>query len=481
MNAAAQRRRLAATLTGWAAHHLAIVVLPVACALPCILSAQTYKPKAIVFQSTDSSQHIDSAELLRISGLQEGVPLTKADIGAALQKLGDTGVFSNLSYTVSDNALTIRVTPAGGGQALPVRFANFVWWQPDDLLKILEARIPLFAGTLPLQGNQTGDVENALAELLAQKGIADARITAMPSNAGGKIDGVILSITSPEILIGQTTFTGTVPAVDAKLNTLNHEIVDRDFDRQDYTNTIRNSVQEIFEDAGYLEVTNDPPVFAAPRKDLSGYAVDAEVTVHPGALYRIGAINIHSEPPVGEAALRAALPVKPGDPASASDLRVTLGELARVYSDEAFLDAKVSAAVDRVLSNHTVNYSFTFSPGAQYRLAALDTSALPLELQHEFAAAWHIAPGALTDKVFQTSLLKTIQQLHTHSGIFIAGRRDVPTHTVVIALQMRKLPGESPEQGNPGAPIPSSVPPEPPMQFPQPPITPPTGTHRPRL
>ena len=462
-----------------AARHLVIVILAFACALPCTLAAQTYKPKTIVFQSSDASRHVDSAELLRISGLQQGVPLSKADIEGALQKLGDTGIFSNLSYTVSDAVLTIRLTPAGGGQALPVRFANFVWWQPDELLKTLEARIPLFTGTLPLQGNQTGEVEDALVALLTGKGIPDARITAMPSQTSGTIDGVILSITSPEIVVGETHFTGSVPAVDAKLNAINREIVDRDFDRQDYTNTIRNSVQEIFQDAGYLDVTNEPPVFAPPRKDLGRFAVDADVTIHPRDLYRVGAINVRSESPLTESALRTVLTLKSGDPASASDLRVAASTLARVYSDQAFLDAKASAAIDRVLSNHTVNYTFTFSPGTQYRLAAIDTSALPLDLQREFAASWHLAPGALTDMAFQTALRQTVQQLHTRSGIYVGGKRDPLTHTVVIALELRKLPGIFTEPGDPGTPLPSSVPPPQLPPLPTLPPPPPTG-RRPR-
>jgi outer membrane protein assembly factor BamA len=435
-----------------AARHLVLILLALACVLPCIsrrLAAQTYKPKTIVFQSTDASQHIDSAELLRISGLQQGVPLTKSDIQGALQKLGDTGIFSNLSYTVNDAALTIRLTPAGGGQALPVRFANFVWWPPDDLLKILEARIPLFTGTLPLQSNQTGEVEDALVALLSGKGIPDARITAMLSTRGGTVDGVILSITSPEILVGQTHFTGSLPAVDPKLNTLNREIVDRDFDLQDYIDTIRNSVQEIFADAGYLDIANDPPVFSPPRKTLGRYAVDAEVALHPGALYRVGTIAIHPEPPVSEAELRAALLLKYGDPASASDLRVAGSTLARVYSDRAFLDAKASATVDKIPSNHTVNYSFTFSPGTQYRLAAVDASALPADLQQEFAGLWHVAPGALMDKSVLETLRQTAKQLHTRYGIFVGAKRDPLAHTIVLVLQLRKLPAVDPGSSEP--------------------------------
>src|SRR6185437_2387230 len=86
--------------------------------LPCPLSAQTYNPKAIRFVATDPSQHLDTAELLRISGLQQGVPLSKDDIDAALQKLGGSGAFADLSYTVTDAALTIKLTPSAQGQAL---------------------------------------------------------------------------------------------------------------------------------------------------------------------------------------------------------------------------------------------------------------------------------------------------------------------------------------------------------------------------
>lgn len=462
-----------------AARHFVITVLACACAAPCALIAQTYNPKTILFQSTDASQHVDSAELLHITGLEQGVPLTKSQIQDALQKLGDTGIFSSLSYTVNDTALTFRLTPAGGGQALPVRFANFVWWQPDELMKILEARVPLFTGTLPLQGNQTGDVENALVALLAEKGIAGAHITAMPSSAGATATGVILSITSPEIFIGQTKFDGSVPAVDAKLNTINREIVDRDFDRSDYTNTIHNSVQEIFEDAGYLDVSNDPPVFSAPHKDLNGYAVDADVTIHPGPLYRVGAITLHAEPPVSAEELRAVLTVKSGDPASASDLRVATGEMARVYGDHAYLQARADAITNKIASNHTVNYSFTFSPGAQYRLQSIDTSALPLDLQQEFSRLWHVAPGALVDKNFKAALRDTARQLHTSSGILFGMRPNPASHTVAIVLQLHKLPGVSDRPEDPGTPLPSSIPPtEPPLPA-YPPPPPPAG-HRPR-
>ena len=395
------------------------------------------------------------------------------------QKLGDSGAFADLSYTVNDAALTIKLTPAPSGQLLPIRFVNFVWWQHDDLLKILEQRIPLFHGTLPLQGNQTGEVEDVLVALLKEKDIPDARVTALPSSdsPGEPMNAVALSISSPEILVGQVHFDGAVPAVAEKLTTLAHALADRPFDLREVNTAIHDSAQAIFEDAGYLDAINDPLVFAPPRKDLGGYVVDVQVPMHAGPLYHIGSIAIHPEPPLSDSDLRAVLPFKTGDSASSSGVRAAVSALAHIYGDHGYLQARASASLDKIISNHTVNYSFTFSPGGQFHLASVDASELPTELQQEFSGLWHVAPGAVVDMDFLTNLRDTLQKLHTRMGIFVASQRDPTAHTVVIILQLRKIPGVSTESGDPGTPIPSSAPP------PQPPASTlplPPGPRRPR-
>lgn len=407
---------------------------------PC---AQTYNPKTIRFESTDPAQHIDASELLRVAGLQRGVPLTKADIEAALQKLADSGAFINLTYRVNETALTIRVTPAPALQALPVRFVNFVWWDHDELLQLVAKHVPLFHGQLPLQGNQTGEVEDALVALLNEKGISDARITATPSSEspGEPMNAVALSITSPEILVGQIQFQATVPAIAENLTTLGRQLAGRNFDLREVNQTIRDNIQEFFADAGYLDGACDTPVLTAPRRDLGGYVVDVHVTLHPGPLYRIGSIVLHAEPPATEAELRAILPFKNGDPASASALRDAVTALARLYGDYAYLRAEASANLTKNLSASTVAYSFTFSPGQPFHLASIDASALPSEVQHEFASLWQPPPGTLIDKDFQSTLHQTLVRLHTHYGIFVAAKSDPVAHTVVIILQPRKLPG----------------------------------------
>ena len=124
--------------------------------------AQTYQPKVIRLEGADA---LDRAEVLHLVNLPQGTSLSKQQIEAAMQRLADSGLFSDLSYTVGPDALTITVKPIAGAGALPVRYSNFVWWSPGELELLVEARVPLFHGKLPL----TGQLEAALASLLVEK------------------------------------------------------------------------------------------------------------------------------------------------------------------------------------------------------------------------------------------------------------------------------------------------------------------------
>ena len=139
-------------------------------ALPVV--AQTYTPKTIRIEGATG---MDTDQLLGIANLKPGT-LSKEQIEAALQRLGDTGMFTDLSYTVSSEALVFKVTAPATSRSLPVRYANFVWWRPEELEKLVEARVPIFQGKLPFSGTLTEQVEAALTALLGEKGIDAKRL-----------------------------------------------------------------------------------------------------------------------------------------------------------------------------------------------------------------------------------------------------------------------------------------------------------------
>ena len=367
--------------------------------------AQTYSPKAIRIEGATG---MDTDQLLGIVNLKPGT-LSKEQIEGALQRLGDTGMFTDLSYTVSSEALVFKVTAPATSRSLPVRYANFVWWQPEELEKLVEARVPVFHGELPFSGTLTEQVEAALTELLKGKGI-DAKVEAMQASGGDKVTGIILTITRPEILVGETHVDGASPEFAAKLDGMGHGIAGQDFGIEETSRTIRQRLGDIYADAGYLDITNDAPTFAPPRKDMDRFLIDATVVVHPGEMYRITQIDLTAVPPLSAGELAKAAGIKVGDPAGAATLRLAKGEVAKAYRDRGYLDAFATEETAKDNAAHTVAYAFHFTPGVVYHLAGVDASSLPTDVQQVFASDSKLKPGVVAGVEVRQEIFRILQE-----------------------------------------------------------------------
>ena len=77
-------------------------------------AAQTYTTKKIRIEGATAT---DTTELMRVVNLQPGA-ITKEQIEAALQRLGDTGLFTDLRYKIGADELVIIVTEAKTTQEL---------------------------------------------------------------------------------------------------------------------------------------------------------------------------------------------------------------------------------------------------------------------------------------------------------------------------------------------------------------------------
>jgi len=401
------------------------------CALPAV--AQTYTPKAVRIEGATG---MDTAQLLGIANLKPGT-LTKEQIEGALQRLGDTGMFTDLRYTVSSEALVFKVTAPATSRSLPVRYANFVWWKPEELEKLVEARVPVFHGELPFGGTLTEQVEAALTDLLKGKGI-DGKVEAMQASGGDKVTGIILTITRPEILVGETHVQGATPEFAAKLDGMGHSIAGQDFGVEETSRTIRQRLGDIYADAGYLDIVNDPPTFAPPRKDMDRFLIDATVVVHPGEMYRITQIDLAAAPPLSSAELAKAAGIKAGDPAGAAALRLAKGELAKAYQDRGYLDAFATEETAKDSAAHTVAYSFHFTPGEVYHLAGIDASALPPDVQQAFANDSKLKPGVVAGSDVRQEIVRILQEKNFLRGVKLQSDSDRAQHTSKIVVTAKR-------------------------------------------
>ncbi len=435
-----QTHRLPSALERYTSRTMRLRLLLLAFAFALPLASQTYKPKQIRLQGTEG---LNQASILSTLALKEGAPLSKAEIETALQRLADSGSFTDVSYTVNDTVLTITVKQAAGAQALPVRFVNFVWWQPAELETLIEKRVPRFHGKLPLSGDITNDVISALTALLAEKGVPDAKVTASLSSTEGKGEGVssiALSITSPSIVIGDVTFLGAAALVRSQLDVAASRLAGQEFDATQSAASIRNSIADTHRNAGYLDATVDAPDFTPPKKDMLSYEVNASVLVHPGELYHIATLDMTTPPPVSADEAAKVTGLRIGQAAGAQNLRLASNAIARAYASHGLLEAHVLGVVDRNTANHTAAYRFSIDPGQLDHVTSVNGSALSQEQREAFASQFSGKPGAPADSIFAAEVFRALKAMHAENAISISQRLNRQTHTVEMILSPKSLP-----------------------------------------
>ncbi len=417
------------------------------CLLPLNpIAAQTWTPRHIRFEGGG-----DPGELLRLSGLEAGKPLTKEQIEAALGKLGETGAFTDLSYTVNGDALVIKLTDAAGsnGQALPVRYMNLVWWQPEELTKLLEEHIPLFHGQLPFTGSLTDHVCAELAKMVAAKGFPNARVEAMQTTMRGGVghgDAIGLRLVKPEITLGKLELIGAEPSTQRQLDVVTEKLRTQEFDSEVTAVEIRDNAADTEKNAGFLDATVDTPAFSLPREDMTGYVIDAAATVRPGQLYRLAALDLGTKPPLTDADAFKTFGMKTGEPAGAMDVKIAEGKLQRAYSDKGYLDTKLKVQSTLDHAAHTESLRLTFDPGELYRFSGFGASSVPADTVEAFQREFHPKPGAVFDLDFRQEVLRALEVIDVTHRLGVSVHSDSAAHTVQLTLEphMARTPAPAP-------------------------------------
>src|SRR5205823_4118998 len=117
--------------------------------------------------------HFKEVQVIAASGLKLGDLAGEEQFEQAAQKLGETGLFSNLTYKYqySTAGCNLDMEVAENDKLVPITFDNFVWFSDDELIDRLRSRLPLFEGRVPGAGKLADQVGQALKQVLDDKKI----------------------------------------------------------------------------------------------------------------------------------------------------------------------------------------------------------------------------------------------------------------------------------------------------------------------
>jgi outer membrane protein insertion porin family len=401
-------------------------------------NAQTYTAARVQFSDRGG---FTQQQLEQAAGIHAGSTLTVTELGAAAQRLVDTGYFDSMGATVDGRISAVTViftdTTVPKSHMLPVRFSNFVWLSRDEIEAAIRVKIPLFIDYLPENSPYQDVIKDALTQALAAKSItATVAYDTYEPTLQHPVREVNFHIVSPAIRVANIKLGGVTPAlvplVQKSVNGAAHTL----YTEGPADRTTADLILAPLLDAGYAQasLTN---VVATPSVTAGGDAgVVLSAMLSPGEVFHVTGISFAGTPIISAEPFAASTKLHAGDPASHAMLLETLAPIDKAYRSKGYMDVVVNAVPTYDAAAHTVSYAVDVQPGEVYRIHEVTADNLDAAARADFDRGFLMKTGEVYNPDYVAGFLKAntaLRALEGYSASFKA-YSDPNTHTVDLVI-----------------------------------------------
>jgi outer membrane protein assembly factor BamA len=382
--------------------------------------------------------HLTEDQVIAASGLKIGQLAGEQEFNEAARRLGQTGLFTQLTYTYkySSAGCDLEIQVQENNKLVPILFENFVWFRDEELISQIHARLPLFNGQLPEDGNLADQVAQALTSILEEHKIPGEVVYLPFATQDGPIDSYRFSLRMHPIQVRQTEFAGADPDEIPALQAASKELSGQDYARSKLRVLEKFNLLPIYTSRGYLKATIGDPQ-AKVAEDGAKTLVDVSFPVQRGVQYKLGDLQFSGNSALAADQLRPMIHLKSGEAANAVQLLDDLQEIQKLYGTKGFLFAHAAAEPMMDDVTGTVAYRVKITEGDVYRMGDLNIDGLPEENAKKMQAQWQIKKGDPYDNGYLQrffSILYRDYALHRSYNVIPKQAVDRQQKTVSVSL-----------------------------------------------
>ena len=387
-------------------------------------------------------------ELLATSGLEPGQFLGHDSLINAAKHLLDTGLFTDASFDLNgtgqarDVVIHLQAIPLD--KLLPASFENFAWFTPDELAAGIHAHVPLYRGVASDAGTLPDDIQSALQQMLAAKGItATLSHTILEPTDAHPIRVVDFRILQPSVRLDTVHLSmvappGAAAALTPGLRQAAALATHTRFNEGLTGVTLEDVLLSSIRGAGYIQASLDnlQRTVAPSPTDPRVFLVTYHARIVTGESYKVSTLAFNPTPLISSDDFARDNTLRPGDPADASALLKTEDAISTAYLSRGYLDVYVLTHPTPDDAAHTIAYTLEPIPGDIYHLHSTTPTGLSPQALQEFNQAWQMKPGDVYNPTYVSKFIqsnKTLFHLSTYAGAFQASA-DPTTHLVDLTL-----------------------------------------------
>jgi outer membrane protein assembly factor BamA len=421
-------------MTHLAARAAAGLCLAVALAAP-LMAAQANGPWPLLDVRVEGLSRYSASDVIRLSGLKPGAPVTLEQVQQSANQLMQTGLFRNLAFSYSTTAagltLTLKVVEAVWN--VPVVFDNIIWMSDAEFGAELAKEVPGFAGMAAEQGRANDFIAAAAERVLADRGIR-GRVEIQPRvdvRTGATTYALTARDTGTSMRVCEFRIPGASAISERTLLDLGEGFTNADYSKATLTAFAAGTLQQVYRERGHWAVRFDPPVTTPVSGRCDGLAVTMAVT--EGAAYAFGGTRWTGVSALETARLDRALDLRLGATADIRHLENGLRAVERLYHQQGYLTASPAARPEFDNSTQRVIFTIAVTEGPQFRMGALTTTKLTERQARDVSGRWRIKPGEVFDGVYYREFV-TRETERLGGALKADATLDAPSATVNVTL-----------------------------------------------
>lgn len=414
-------------------------------------SAAPYK--LIALKVTGTARYTDT-EILAASGLQMGQNAADGDFKEAVQRLGDSGLFSNVVYSYSSSSagvrLELQLADVDKNKLVPAQFENFVWFTDDELRTAVQRQVPLFKQMLPIAGNLPDRVSEALQAILTEKqfpgGVDYLRNT---DGSDGALTAIVYRVEEVSIRISGFEFPGASPEQTALLTTAARRAIGGNYSRPGLAVVAKLDLLPVYLQRGYLRAEFGPsdarvlphPPAADDAQGLADVQVDAIVPVTPGEVYSTSSVDWKGNSAIATSEVAPLLHLPPGQPADAVRLLRDLENVSELYRSRGYMTVQIKPDAQFDDEKSTVRYGLNIVEGDLYKMGELEILGLDTQAKARMRAAWTLREGEPYNADYPKKFLEDTRQLAPRGvpwAVSIHESLDAKDKTVDVEIRFKQ-------------------------------------------
>jgi len=372
-------------------------------------SPSAYKLTAI---KVTGSNTYSPEDVIKASGLQIGDNVTEDRFKEATQKLGETGLFTDVeySYSYSGAGTKLVLQVKENDKLIPLVFDNFPWYTDQELIDKVHQDIPMFRGKVPVDGGIIDQVADLIAALLAAKNPQFHVNYLRSGEMNGPIDAIVFSVNGANIRIRNVEYPGAGGSRQTELATAAKKLQGAEYTRTVLAKYAKYDIRPIYLKQGFLKVEFGSSQAHVVSETPDQTVVDTQLPVEEGKQYALTKIDWAGNTIFPTPKLVPLVHAEIGKPANQVQLEEDLKGIRDLYGRRGYVKADPRLHAQMEDAESTVVYTIEVKEGNQYRMGEVELEGLDDKTKARVHEDWKIKQGDVYDASYSSRFLRDCRE-----------------------------------------------------------------------